>query len=466
MFSQFEDIFKAKQSSPVGTEKTWGGKAYVKTEKGWRPKGKTTSKEGEQKEVKQPSEKVEGGKERSKRQEKFHQRATKYAKEATDKQLEAAVKDPDQDQSMKDAAEKELKERKESGNSVLSEKDALKQEIMREVDKRLLEEKGFKQITQTRIKVDGDVLSIKMQGEDKYRASIKGFSVVSEKYEPLSDFKERVKKEYIEYKKGEEKKDGSLDMRERIKQIEEAMLKSLDEKEAKTYQRFREEYQTSDYENFRNIMAAANGQSDRMSNIALNVSLIERGMLPIVSGLTMSSWDGEDYEDFGQTSRDDNNPKENAKFFYEATKTDQNEEEINALGGYKGSTYRRIRRILMGDEVSPHEGWLQDRIKTISNYIDKNRLPQNIILNRRIVDAQGIFSQLKEGDIFEDLSFSSFGLAQLSCFGSFQITLLAKKGQPVANIDNERELEFLVQKNTKFKVVATGTRSIAVQIVD
>lgn len=45
-------IEKARKAEPIGTEKTYGGKLYIKTEKGWRPKSKKSqttesSKEGE-----------------------------------------------------------------------------------------------------------------------------------------------------------------------------------------------------------------------------------------------------------------------------------------------------------------------------------------------------------------------------------------------------------------------------------
>ena len=51
--NSFNEIMKAKKASPVGTEKTWGGKVYIKTANGWKPKGKgKSSKKDEQPEVK------------------------------------------------------------------------------------------------------------------------------------------------------------------------------------------------------------------------------------------------------------------------------------------------------------------------------------------------------------------------------------------------------------------------------
>lgn len=41
-----EDAIEKAKALPIGTEKTYGGKLYVKTEKGWRPKNKGTGKRG------------------------------------------------------------------------------------------------------------------------------------------------------------------------------------------------------------------------------------------------------------------------------------------------------------------------------------------------------------------------------------------------------------------------------------
>jgi hypothetical protein len=53
-------------------------------------------------------------------------------------------------------------------------------------------------------------------------------------------------------------------------------------------------------------------------------------------------------------------------------------------------------------------------------------------------------------------------------FGDFQVTLLAKKGQPVSPIRTEwiSEMEYLTQKRSTFRVIETGFNSIAVEIVD
>lgn len=76
---------------------------------------------------------------------------------------------------------------------------------------------------------------------------------------------------------------------------------------------------------------------------------------------------------------------------------------------------------------------------------------------------------MNKGDVFVDESFSSFSLQEQAGFGNhMQITLLAKKGQQVNAIRGAypEEMEFLVQRNTKFRVLEVGLRSIAVEIVD
>lgn len=115
---------------------------------------------------------------------------------------------------------------------------------------------------------------------------------------------------------------------------------------------------------------------------------------------------------------------------------------------------------------------IKDHTKALESYLKKNRLEGNMILSRRMrfkSEEENPFLKMKKGDTFTDKSFGSFSLQQQTGFGnSMQITLLAKKGQQVNAIRGSypEEMEFLTQKNTKFRVLEVGTRSIAVEIVD
>lgn len=96
---QFMDeiIEKAKKGSPIGTEKTWEGKLYIKTEKGWRPKSNAKKVKKEDDQTDKTSSKVND--------------ITSYASKASDKQLQSAIKDESASPKVKAAAEKELKKR-------------------------------------------------------------------------------------------------------------------------------------------------------------------------------------------------------------------------------------------------------------------------------------------------------------------------------------------------------------------
>lgn len=243
--NSFNEIMKAKKASPVGTEKTWGGKVYIKTANGWKPKGKgKSSKKDEQLEVK--TAKVD---------------YSQHASKASDKQLQAAINDEDASPEVKQAAQKEIENRKgkmsddksanelgitsalqrildaqEKGeldldSSVInkikekiaknkevkeakpidektldSKLDKLKQDISDSIGKKLNEMNGFKKITQTYVKVDGQTIVLNMKGEDKYKAKKGSFYMESKPNEPLNEFKKRVKEEFEKTLKKEESK--------------------------------------------------------------------------------------------------------------------------------------------------------------------------------------------------------------------------------------------------------------------
>lgn len=243
--NSFNEIMKAKKASPVGTEKTWGGKVYIKTANGWKPKGKgKSSKKDEQPEVK--TAKVD---------------YSQHASKASDEQLQAAINDKDASPEVKQAAQKEIENRKgkvsddksakelgitsalqrildaqEKGeldldSSVLdkikeklaknkeaketkpidektldSKLDKLKQDISDSIDKKLNEMNGFKKITQTYVKVNGQTIVLNMKGEDKYKAKKGSFYMESKPNEPLNEFKKRVKEEFEKTLKKEESK--------------------------------------------------------------------------------------------------------------------------------------------------------------------------------------------------------------------------------------------------------------------
>lgn len=621
---QFMDeiIEKAKKSSPIGTEKTWGSKVYVKTANGWRPKGKgKSSKKEEQPEAK--TAKVD---------------YSQHASKASDEQLQAAINDKDASLEVKQAAQKEIENRKDKvsddksakelgitsalqrildaqekgeldlDSSVLdkikeklaknkeaketkpidektldSKLDKLKQDISDSIDKKLNEMNGFKKITQTYVKVDGQTIVLNMKGEDKYKAKKGSFYMESKPNEPLNEFKKRVKEEFEKtLKKEESKPEPTVESKEPeqpkveekakkpvvkmgiksqagiimygkiLQQLDEGKaveftengvdyrfsrdkeyvledlsnnksiswpkhqgifvlndnLKKLDTKEEKNDTKFEAEKE------FREFLKKRNSQNSTLSDdqrerftkaldsvtvdegikekfkdyikneefdeildnysrlktnyrAEVNKMLIDSGYLPVANGVLYSEWNGVKYKHFtGHTFEDEDEmidyyEKQGKKL--KVTKT-----QSKALKRYMNIDYEAIRDYNYGKGGGAGVALMA---QSIAEAIDKNPCKENLVLYRRLeardMNSLNELLNAEVGSVIEDKSFSSFSLKQLSSFGSdFQITLLAKKGDKVTNINNTiDEYEYLTQRFSKFKVLAKGLNSIVVEMV-
>ena len=625
-----EIIEKAKKSSTIGTEKAWGGKVYVKTANGWRPKGKGKSSKKEEQQSEAKTAKVD---------------YSQHASKASDEQLQAAINDKDASLEVKQAAQKEIENRKgkvsddKSANELgitsalqrildaqekgeldldlsvinkikekiaknkeaketkpIDEKtldsklDKLKQDISDSIDKKLNEMNGFKKITQTYVKVDGQTIVLNMKGEDKYKAKKGSFYMESKPNEPLNEFKKRVKEEFektlkkeeskselaVEAKKPEstkveEKKDkidkpvvkmdsiksqaGIIMYGKILQQLDEGKaveftengvdyrfsrdedkgeylledlsnnksmswlkhqgvfalkdnLKKLDTKEEKNDVKFEAEKE------FKEFLKKRNSQNDTLDkeqkerfgkvldsvtideNIEkrfknyiededfveilskypylestqraeVNKVLIDSGYLPVANGVLYSEWNGVKYKHFtGHTLEDEGEmidyyEKQGKKL--KVTKT-----QYKALKRYMGTDYEAIRDYNYGKGGGTGIALMA---QLIAEAIDKNPCKENLVLYRRLeardMNSLNELLNAEVGSVIEDKSFSSFSLKQLSSFGNdFQITLLAKKGDKVANINNTvAEYEYLTQRFSKFKVLAKGLNSIVVEMV-
>lgn len=620
--NSFNEIMKAKKASPVGTEKTWGSKVYVKTANGWKPKGKgKSSKKDEQLEVK--TAKVD---------------YSQHTSKASDEQLQAAINDKDASPEVKQAAQKEIENRKgkvsddksakelgitsalqrildaqEKGeldldSSVLdkikeklaknkeaketkpidektldSKLDKLKQDISDSIDKKLNEMNGFKKITQTYVKVDGQTIVLNMKGEDKYKAKKGSFYMESKPNEPLNEFKKRVKEEFEKtLKKEESKPEPTVESKEPeqpkveekakkpvvkmgiksqagiimygkiLQQLDEGKaveftengvdyrfsrdkeyvledlsnnksiswpkhqgvfvlkdnMKKLDTKEEKNDTKFETEKE------FREFLKKRNSQNSTLSDdqrerftkaldsvtvdegikekfkdyikneefdeildnysrlktnyrAEVNKMLIDSGYLPVANGVLYSEWNGMKYKHFTGNTFEDKSEMEN---YYEeqGKKLKVTDTQSKALKRYMGTDYEAIRDYNYGKGGGKNAPLMA---KAIAEAIDKNPCKENLVLYRRLeardMNSLNELLNAEVGSIIEDKSFGSFSLKQLSEFGSdFQITLLAKKGDNVANINNTiGEYEYLTQRASKFKVLTKGLNSIVVEMV-
>lgn len=205
------DLVKARAAAVVGEERVWHGITYVKTITGWKPKGKEKTAKPE--EVKQP--RVKKIEDPSKIREK---KLEEFASKAKDSQLEAAIKDPKQEQEVKDIAQAELDKRtgkevedEKSGGKKVEEvdqtsknildkfqklKDELEATLKQKKEEKAQKKEEFKVIKKTGVSVDGHKVFITMNTDNTgYSAVGFGLHMDSEEGEMLSAFKERVKKE-------------------------------------------------------------------------------------------------------------------------------------------------------------------------------------------------------------------------------------------------------------------------------
>lgn len=618
---QFMDeiIEKSKKGAPIGTERTYSnGKTYVKTENGWKPKSgaKKTKKEDDQTE--KTSFKVND--------------VNSYASKASDEQLQAAINDKDASPEIKQAAQEELSKRnpkkeddgsdkiidtlqklldaQKKGELKLGEEmlnqikeklktlkqkksesvteetlnkklDKLKEDISSKIDEKLDKLNGFKKITQTYVKVDGQTIVLNMKGEDRYKAKKGKFYMESEPKESLVEFKKRVK-EAFENKLKESEKEG-VQKQEKVEEKINKPVKKMqvfnsagqlffgnttqaleggsdveftkdnvtfrlssidkgndtiytlknqdtgeeiswenslirlkskineltkDDSSKSTTLHFENVEEFKDYVSKRNSAKGnlTEDQLDRFNKVfkeleqninsieernlgfirnnikdsnyqylldvyakvnpsmkmAMNKELIKSGCLPIADGMLYSEYNGKDYRHFTEENE--------SKLFYKADRNRTNETEKKALDFYKGEDYVGIREFNLGKSENSQFSQMSS---IISSFIDKNPLEDNLVLNRRMdvntisdINALNQWIGANVGDVIEDKSFTSFSLRQLANFGDdLQVTLLAKKGDKISNINNPYETEYLAQKNSKYKVIAKGTNSIVVEIV-
>lgn len=624
--NSFDEIMKAKKASPIGTEKTWGGKVYVKTANGWKPKGKGKSSK-KTSNLKLKTAKVD---------------YSQHASKASDEQLQAAINDKDASPEVKQAAQKEIENRKgkvsddksakelgitsalqrildaqEKGeldldSSVLdkikeklvknkevketkpidektldSKLDKLKQDISDSIDKKLNEMNGFKKITQTYVKVDGQTIVLNMKGEDKYKAKKGSFYMESKPNEPLNEFKKRVKEEFEKtLKKEESKSEPAVEAKKQEQsKVEEKVNKPVVKMDSiksqagvimygKILQKFSEgkaveftengidyrfsrdedkgEYILEDLSNnkstswpqnqgafvlknklgkldakeeendvnfeaekkFKEFLKKRNSQNSTLSDdqrerftkaldsvtvdegikekfkdyikneefdeildnysrlktnyrAEVNKMLIDSGYLPVANGVLYSEWNGVKYKHFTGHNLDDRKEMEN---YYEeqGKKLKVTDTQSKALERYMGTDYEAIRDYNYGKGGGKNVPLMA---KEIVEAIDKNPCKENLVLYRRLelreMNSLNELLNAEVGSIIEDKSFGSFSLKQLNEFGNdFQITLLAKKGDDVANINNTiGEYEYLTQRASKFKVLAKGLNSIVVEMV-
>lgn len=295
--------------------------------------------------------------------------------------------------------------------------------------------------------------------------------------EPSNGLHFKNKKEIDKYTEKRNKLTNTLDedqskrLEDAFKSVEDFKLKEGNEKKdfESTIEIIKEAIEER---NFNKILEKY-GHMHEKGRVEVNKLLVESGYLPIANGVLYHNFNGVEYKHF--VAPFDLDSKEllyEAQKYYDkqGEKLNATKQELKAIKIYMGQGYSAIRNYNYGQVKNDS---IADRVEKIESLINKNPCEENLILNRRVEIKPSNLNILNEwlsaevGSIIEDKSFSSFSLRHLKQFGNdLQITLLAKKGDKVSNANNQiAELEYVVQRNSKYKVVAKGTNSIVVELV-
>lgn len=428
---QFVDeiIEKSKKGAPIGTERTWGGKVYIRTENGWKPKSGAKKAKKEDDQTDKTSSKVND--------------VNSSASKASDEQLQAAINDKDALPEVKQAAQEELNKRnpKEENNSntgitdalqrllaaqekgeidlgeevlgkikdklesqkqkkseslteeTLDKKlDKLKEDITSKIDEKLNELNGFKKITQTYVKQDGKTIVLKMKGDNQYKASSPGFKLESKPYESLVDFKKRIKEEFNkQFSKIEDKEENNIQDQEKDKktilnfkdkgEYNEYVLRRNSEKENLTkdqIDRFNKAF--VEYEN--DIKDFPEKKLNEIKSYIESQNFNK--ILHVYSGFTPDSKmvlnrelinqgylpiaNGMLYSIYNNKKYKHFDNQDDKRKFYYAKKSTPNLVETKALEYYMDMGYNSVRAVNIGKEKNTT---VEQISSTISSFIDK-----------------------------------------------------------------------------------------------
>jgi hypothetical protein len=225
-------------------------------------------------------------------------------------------------------------------------------------------------------------------------------------------------------------------------------------------------------------------ESDDLEKAQICKALVDKGYLPVANGLLFHSYEGNDYTYFNLSDtdtesyddEDDDSSQDEVTEWYgkRSDKVSATKAERESIEMYVGMQYEEFRdynenaKNLEAQDAKAFEM----HSKNIDSFIDNNTLQDYVVLNRRmnfLPDGKNLnaYMTAKPGDTITDVSFTSFSLVQLEDFGNdMQVTLLAKPGDPIANVGNMGEFEYLAKRNSAYEVIARGTNSIVLKFAN
>lgn len=147
-----------------------------------------------------------------------------------------------------------------------------------------------------------------------------------------------------------------------------------------------------------------------------------------------------------------------------------------SVSKYKSLSFNKIRKFntdkdkfLSNIENEATREIVEDQFTKYSNdiskFIEDNKIKKSLTLYRNI-DVESVdkirFSLNRE---FEDKSFMSTSLVEQKRFGNFKMIIFCKKGSRVSCSDNQNELEYLIDKNSKFKVIELNDMEVKLKLL-
>jgi len=140
----------------------------------------------------------------------------------------------------------------------------------------------------------------------------------------------------------------------------------------------------------------------------------------------------------------------------------------NAVRAYTSHAYEGIQK-------SVDAGMLNNYARGLEELITSNPIKRNLELVRVEMKKEKIQQYLnaKVGSVFSETRFTSASLVNTEKLGTLwtsepgknvNLIIQAKKGQAIANISNLRELEYVVQRNSSFKILKKEGQNIWVRL--
>lgn len=172
-----------------------------------------------------------------------------------------------------------------------------------------------------------------------------------------------------------------------------------------------------------------------------------------------------------------------AEFMRNSINENLTDGESNAVQRYSGdSTYEKIRNSITGK--IPMSDAIQSDINLIDSAIEKSTVKEDVTLFRGVDPQHPLskqFDSLKGGEIIEDVSFQSTSL-NIRTARNFSLdraewdsddmgivmkilTPQGTKALPIIDSQNQIEQEFLLPRNSKFKVVSTDTATKEITVI-